>query len=516
MPKVSTCSSRSARLRSFVQEFGDKVFSTDGKIFYCKLCGVKVTAEKRFTVQQHCKTFKHGKCLSRLSTKDSRQSLLFKNSSTNSSSSSSSSSSSPSPSSTNNGSEFSKDLCQWMVSSNIPLEKLHNQHFRQFLETYTSHPIPSESTLRKNYLSTCYEDMLNKIRTSVADNKIWVSLDETSDVDGRYIANVIVGTLKQDQPGERFLLDCEVLERANHSTIAVLFDNSMKLLWPNGIQRNNVLLLVTDAAPYMKKAAKGLRILYPKMVHITCLAHALHRVAEEVRGHFPDVDRLVSNGKKIFIKAPLRVQKFKQEAPLLPLPPQPVVTRWGTWLDAVAYYCENYTAIEKMFNGFDSSESTSIKAVKDLFSTTLAQNLAYIKSNFCSISGAITRLEFVGTELCDALDTVKSIENELNRTRGEISDRIKTKIESVLHRNAGYSTLCKIADILSGKLATFEDDTELSPNDLTFFKYAPVTSCDVERSFSKYKTILSDNRRSFKFENLKMHVVINCNCNSEN
>jgi hypothetical protein len=70
--------------------------------------------------------------------------------------------------------------------------------------------------------------------------------------------------LKQDQPGEILVLDCEVLGRANHSTIAVIFDNSMNLLWPNGIQRNNDLLLVTDAAPCMKKAGKGLKMLYPK------------------------------------------------------------------------------------------------------------------------------------------------------------------------------------------------------------------------------------------------------------
>jgi hypothetical protein len=144
-------------------------------------CDVKVTAEKLFTVQQHCKTSKHVKCLSRLSTNDSRQSLLFKNSSANSSSS------------TNNGSQFSKDLCQWMASSNISLEKLHNQHFRKFLEIYTCHPIPSESMKKKFSLYT-----LHKIRTSVADDKIWVSLGETSDIPGRYIANVIVGTLKQD------------------------------------------------------------------------------------------------------------------------------------------------------------------------------------------------------------------------------------------------------------------------------------------------------------------------------
>jgi hypothetical protein len=52
------------------------MFCTDGQIFYCKLCDVKFTAEKRFTLQQHCKTSKHVKCLSRLSTKNSRQKFV--------------------------------------------------------------------------------------------------------------------------------------------------------------------------------------------------------------------------------------------------------------------------------------------------------------------------------------------------------------------------------------------------------------------------------------------------------
>jgi hypothetical protein len=49
-------------------------------------------------------------------------------------------------------------------------------------------------------------------------NKIWVSIDETSDIDGRFVANV-VGTLKHEQPAEIFLLVCEVLERVNNSSL---------------------------------------------------------------------------------------------------------------------------------------------------------------------------------------------------------------------------------------------------------------------------------------------------------
>jgi hypothetical protein len=104
------------------------------------------------------------------------------------------------------------------------------------LENYTTHPIPTESTLRKKYLASCYEDAINKIRNSVRKNKIWVSIDETSDVDGRFVAYVVVGTLKHEQPGEIFLLACEVLERVNNSSIAVVFDNVMSLLWPDKVE----------------------------------------------------------------------------------------------------------------------------------------------------------------------------------------------------------------------------------------------------------------------------------------
>ena len=123
------------------------------------------------------------------------------------------------------------------------------------MEKYTTHPIPTESTLRKNYLASCYEDTINKIRNIVGKNKIWVSTDETSDVDGRFVANVVVGTLKREQHGEIFLLACEVLERVNNSSIAVVFDNAMNLLWPDKVERENVLLVVSDAAPYMIRAA---------------------------------------------------------------------------------------------------------------------------------------------------------------------------------------------------------------------------------------------------------------------
>jgi len=141
------------------------------------------------------------------------------------------------------------------------------------MKEHTEKEIPDESTLGKNYLSECYQETINKTRSYVTGKKIWVSIDETIDCESRYISNVVIGTLQKYEPGKIFLLTSEELERTNYSTISKIFDKYMHLLWPNGILHDSVLLFLTDAAPYMIKAANSLKALYSKMVYVTCLAH---------------------------------------------------------------------------------------------------------------------------------------------------------------------------------------------------------------------------------------------------
>lgn len=83
----------------------------------------------------------------------------------------------------------------------------------------------------------------------------------------------------------------------------------MSILWPQ-----KVLLYVTDAVPYMLKSGKTLKVFYLKLTHITCIAHGLHRVSEVIKDKFPKVDVLISNTKKIFLKAPFRVILLKKFA----------------------------------------------------------------------------------------------------------------------------------------------------------------------------------------------------------
>lgn len=73
---------------------------------------------------------------------------------------------------------------------------------------------------------------------------------------------------------------------------------------------NKVLLVNTDAAPYMCCAMNALKVLFPKMIHLTCLVHALHRVADHIRMKYTDVNALIAHVKSIFSKVSLKIQKI--------------------------------------------------------------------------------------------------------------------------------------------------------------------------------------------------------------
>lgn len=59
------------------------------------------------------------------------------------------------------------------------------------------------------------------------------------------------------------------------------------------------------------------------LTHITCMAYGLYRVLEAIRDKFPKVDVLISNAKKVFLKASSRVNTFKETCPNFSLTPEP-------------------------------------------------------------------------------------------------------------------------------------------------------------------------------------------------
>jgi hypothetical protein len=71
----------------------------------------------------------------------------------------------------------------------------------------------------------------------------------------------------------------------------------------------------------------------------------------------------------------------------------------------------------------------------------------------------------------------------------------KEKLQKCLSKNPDYKIFCYNDDFEHRKITEF----------------APIVSVDVERSFSQYKNLLSDNRQRFNQENIRMYHIIQYN-----
>ncbi|CAH0562763.1 unnamed protein product [Brassicogethes aeneus] len=461
-----------------------------GKLF-CRACVKMIQCEKKYNIIQHLKTTLHKECLKKFTNKSKQSTIGESLASTGQ----------------NEQREFYFDLCKAMVQSNIPLNKLKNTNFKTFLEKYCKLHIPEESTLRKNYVSLVYNETIHEIKELIGSNYIWFTVDETTDVCGRYIANLIIGVLNEDVPTTGYLICSKELDATNNNTVSRFINEALiNFYLPESVPSDKILLMLSDAAAYMVKTASNLKVFYGNLIHCTCLAHGLNRVAETIRQQFPLVNELIKNGKKVFIKAPLRVQLFKEQLPNTPLPPEPVLTRWGTWLDAALYYADNFENFKKII--FELPEAAS-KSIKDcqvvLIEKELKNNLAFIKSNLSFVSKTIKLLEKQQMLLVSSIKTINNFEDAIDNIPGPTGQILKNKLKDVLSKNEGFQKLKTIAMVLEGSIVS---DLKMHPALMAKFKHAPITSVDVERSFSAYKNILSDRRQSFTTENLNQHLVI--------
>lgn len=121
------------------------------------------------------------------------------------------------------------DLARAFLESNIALHKISHPSIKKFLEKHTKHASPSETVLRTKCLPTLYGEAIEKMKLKAKNNFVWVSLDETTDSEQRYIANFVFGDLGvADERDKSYLFAIKVLNVTNNSTIATFFDESLK------------------------------------------------------------------------------------------------------------------------------------------------------------------------------------------------------------------------------------------------------------------------------------------------
>ena len=123
---------------------------------------------------------------------------------------------------------------------------------------------------------------------------------------GTQYLNILVGSL--ETPHVSYLYDCQPLKcNPGRKIIAQAVDSAVRNL---GIKRSFYCLLLSNAAKYMIATGITLKSLYPKLFHVTRVAHLLHNCALIIKSHFEDVDQLIAKIKAVTIKNKTRQAKF--------------------------------------------------------------------------------------------------------------------------------------------------------------------------------------------------------------
>ena len=101
--------------------------------------------------------------------------------------------------------------------------------------------------------------------------------------------------------------------------------------------------------------------LFSNVNHITCLAHAVHNVCETIRDEFDLVNDFIGKTKRFLSYSKEERNNFREEVGSLP--PDPVITRWETFLKAAQFYYNHLTKAKSVIEKSDS-QSKGTKQLK--------------------------------------------------------------------------------------------------------------------------------------------------------
>jgi hypothetical protein len=91
--------------------------------------------------------------------------------------------------------------------------------------------------------------------------------------------------------------------------------------------------------------------------------------------------------------------------------------------------------------------------------------------------------------LVESVEIIENFEKEVAKVRGPFGNAVSKKMNEVLTKNEGFMILKKISKVIKGDI--LENLTiDVPINIIPKFKNAPITSVEVERSFSFFKNVL--------------------------
>ena len=214
------------------------------------------------------------------------------------------------------------------------------------------------------------------------DKNVFLIVDET-DLNKTKFVNVLMDDISK--PQKNYLIDCvPLIDSPNASKIAQIIDDVMRNMV---IKRENFVLLISDAARYMVSAGLTMKTMYPRLFHITCFAHLLHNCALRIKSNFQNVDFLIASVKALVVKNKARREAFKS----IGYPPEPIITRWGSWIEAAGYYSRNLHEIKNIITSFQGDIILLEDARKANHNKYIMEELVKIEANYSFIKKYIYR-----------------------------------------------------------------------------------------------------------------------------
>ena len=223
-----------------------------------------------------------------------------------------------------------------------------------------------------------------KLAKDLSEKPLVFVIDET-ELRGKNFLHILCGRL--DKQVCFFLVKrCVINGSANSQKIIHELDDVTKEF---KVMKEDVNLLISDAASYMCRAGNVLKKIYSNLQHVTCLAHLMHNCALKVKSFCKEVDDLIAAVKASVVKNKSRASDFD----VYGRPPQPIVTGWGSWLDAANYYAEKLPQVQEIFNSWSGEGVIMPKAKNIVNEQKLTSQLTEISQCYNGLRNLILKIE---------------------------------------------------------------------------------------------------------------------------
>lgn len=375
--------------------------------------------------------------------------------------------------------QFHKNFLIWMLNSNIPLSKLDDMNFKNYLEFLSGKQLYSRQHYMNHFLPDVYNKKIEEIINHFNYTPYYLMLDEYSDLLSRKVVNILIGELNENEFVKPQLINTIEFETVNSETLFNFINWQVNNIHSNHLLISNFKLLLTDKASYMLSLGTKLKTQFKQVKHVTCLCHALHNLCETIRKDHKTVKQCM---KQIIlvIKKKYDNKRLFEQTVQSKFPKTYVCTRWGSYISFVCFFYENYQKVGELIVKLKEKDKNKLQMFFSERFKNEIESMYYFKFLIKSISSLENSTLSVKNQIDIVKDVISKVDNTIYQER----------MNDILINNPDLSYFLNY-NVLN---VPFED---------RIFSNAPLTTCHVERSFSMYGLICSEDRTNLSFENLK-------------